>query len=483
MSERKRFHPLAVVVYAFNGLRSWLFLIILLFINGAIQSTWGKLALAAIILWVLVHSVWKYFSQTYQISDQKIILYRGVVRKKETDIPYERIQTIKQRQWFFFKPFHIIQLLIETAGGAGTEAEAAMPAVDVALLELIEHYRQGDTQEKDFSETEIESPIPEKASVVPDYRVTNGQIFLYGFTDLSIVATLLAVILFINEVIPEDWLTAATSLAESVWRTGWLWTLSVVFISLVLVMLLSLGKTFIQFYRFQVQRTQNTLTIESGLFERRIQKIPLEKIQGVKVRQQPLRKVLGISSVELLLAGGQESEGESGLVKKLYVLPIISDNELYEMLDYLLPEWNFKRPKISYVSRKKLWYFWRWKLLLIPFAVGLVFLNRWVALAVAIILFLLLLLSWFNCRTQGYHIQSTNRVCIQSAEKFTKVQTFAGRRKIQSFSEETSKWLFPKQIGHVSMSLKAGLATEVINLRFMDSSHVQKLKNFYQTKL
>ncbi|MFJ1628488.1 PH domain-containing protein, partial [Marinilactibacillus psychrotolerans] len=104
----------------------------------------GILVLLAVFLFVTAQSLWKYFSQSYQISSEKIILYQGVFRKRETDIPYERIQTIKQRQWFFFKPFNTIQLLIETAGGDSTKAEASMPAVNFELLELIESYRQGE---------------------------------------------------------------------------------------------------------------------------------------------------------------------------------------------------------------------------------------------------------------------------------------------------------------------------------------------------
>lgn len=480
MSERKRFHPLALVIYGVNGLKRLLFVLFLLIVNGELMTIFGLLALLAIVLIVIAQALWKYFSQSYQISSEKIILFRGVFRKRETDIPYERIQTIKQRQWFFFKPFNTTQLLIETAGGDSTKAEASMPAVNIELLELIESYRQGEQPENDAQV--LEEAEEKSTATASDYRVTNSQIILFALTDLSIIASFIALIFFVTEFIPENWITAATSLAESAWRAGWLVTLAILLVTLIIVMILSLVKTFIQYYNFQVNRTKNTLTIESGLFERKIQKIPLEKIQGLKIRQQPLRKMLGISSVELLLAGGQESEGESGEAKKLYILPIISDTELYSVLDQLLPEWNFKRPEIGYVSREKLWYFWRWKLLLIPIAVGAAFLNRWVALAVVIILLLSLLLSWFDCRTQGYRIQSATRVCVQNAEWFTKVHTFVERQKVQSFSEETSRWLFPKQIGHVSMYLKAGLSIETINLRFMDFPHVQELKNFYKIK-
>lgn len=480
MSERKRFHPLAIVIDGFNGLKKLSFFILLMFFNGELTSLFGLIALSALVLLVLIQALWKYFSQTYQISSEKIILYRGVFRKRETDIPYERIQTIKQRQWFFFKPFNVIQLLIETAGGDSTQAEASMPAVNTEVWEWIEKYRQGDQPESDAqSSSDLGG---EKVSDAADYTVTNSQIVLFALTDLSIIATLIAVIIFISEFIPENWITTATSMAESLLRTGWLATLSILFISLIVVMLLSLLRTFIQYYNFQVNRTNRTLTIESGLFERKIQKIPLEKIQGLKIRQQPIRKILGISTVELLLAGGQETEGESGIVKKLYILPIISDQQLYETLSELLPEWNFTRPEIKFVSRKKLWYFWRWKLLFIPIAAGLGFLNYWLALAAVAVMLLLMLNSWLEEKHQGYHIQTDHRLCIQNIEWFTKVQTFVERQKVQSFSEQTTRWLFPKQIGHINLFIKTGDNLETLGLNFIDETDIYKLRRFYRNK-
>ena len=443
------------------------------------MTLFGLIALSAIVLLSLIQALWKYFSQTYQISSEKIILYRGFFRKRETDIPYERIQTIKQRQWFFFKPFGVIQLLIETAGGESTQAEASMPAVNIEVWEWIEKYRQGDQPESEIHSAGLEM---QKESSSADYTVTNSQIVLFALTDLSIIATLIAVIIFISEFIPENWITTTTSMAESLLRAGWLASLSILFVSLVFVMLLSLLRTFIQYYNFQVNRTNQTLTIESGLFERKIQKIPVEKIQGLKIRQQPVRKLLGISTVELLLAGGQEAEGESGIVKKLYILPIISDHQLYETLSELLPEWNFTRPEIKFVSRKKLWYFWKWKLLFIPIAAGLAFLNYWLALAAVAVMFILLLNSWLEEQHQGYQIQTAHRICIQNIEWFSKVQTFVERQKAQSFSEQTTRWLFPKQIGHINLFIKTGDALEVIGLNFIDEIDVQKLKRFYRNK-
>lgn len=185
MSDRQRFHPLAIAVYLFNGLKSWFFLFILILLNGDWKTTLGKIAIVAIFLFVVIQSVWKYFSETYQILPNKIIVYQGILKKRETDIPYKRIQTIKQRQWFFFRPFNIVQLLIETAGGDGADAEASMTAVDMGLLDQIEMYRQGEQSRDKKLDSKNQIILTDLEA---DYRVSNRQIILFGLTNSFIAS-------------------------------------------------------------------------------------------------------------------------------------------------------------------------------------------------------------------------------------------------------------------------------------------------------
>ena len=277
MSSRQKFHPIAIASYWLQTIKQWGFYILLLVLNNGLRESFTLLALAAIALLALVQALIKYFTRTYVISPEKIIIYHGFFRKKETDIPYERIQTIKQRQWFFYKPFNIIQILIETAGGSKKEAEGDLPAVAMATLQLLESYRHRAPLE---NETE--------QAATHTYHVTDEQIILFGLTDLSILASLTALMAFGAELIPDSWYTNAVTSAEDVFRRGWVFMVGIVFIVLLLIMLISLAKNFFQFYNFKVSRSNQTLTIESGLLERKVQKVPVDKIQGIRIRQQLL---------------------------------------------------------------------------------------------------------------------------------------------------------------------------------------------------
>lgn len=478
MSEKKRFHPLALVLFLFQEIKNWFFLFIVVFINGGRLAKQGWLGVAAVLVLVagiVGIALVRYFTQAYQISPEKIIIYSGVFRKHETDIPYERIQTVKQKQWFFLQPFHIVELLIETAGGGSTEkAEASMPAVNEELVHTIENYRlRKKTGTADLAAEAVEPEVEESGYT---YHITNGQILLFGLTDLSMLTVAIAVAVFFNDFIPADWVEQAVSASEKLIRAGWLLVAGLVALSVLVLAVLSVMKSFFQYYNFKISRQETTLTIESGLLERRVQKIPLKKIQGIKIRQQLIRKLLGISSVELLLAGGQE-EKESA---KIYFLPIIADTQLYDNLQALLPEWEFTKPQIRYASRKKIWYFWRWPLLvLLPVIVLGFYFNFWAGLAISLLLLVLLLVAWLEAHYQGYAIQTASRICIQTFTGLSKVQTVVEREKIQSFTEKTTRWLFKKKIGHIKFYLKTGTSAERVALSFIDKTAIDELKHSF----
>ncbi|MGX7204349.1 PH domain-containing protein [Enterococcus pingfangensis] len=478
MSEKKRFHPLAILIFLLKGIRTWFFLLVLLIINGWIYTLYGKLAAAALVLLIIGSAIANYFSQAYQISSEKIIIYQGIFRKHEIDIPYDRIQTIKQRQWFFFQPFHVVQLLIETAGGEAGKAEASLPAVTEELIQVIEEYRM---QEKVMKEPISETAAAKSAvTAEPVYvhQTTNGQILLFGLTDLSILAAAVTLIAFLYDFIPDDWLNQAVSTSERLLQADWVVLVGLGLFLLLVLAAVSIAKNFLQYYNFKVSRYGKNLMIESGLLERRVQKIPLQKIQGIKIRQQILRRLFGISTVELLLAGGQEEEKD--ISKKLYFLPIVFDQQLFESLDSLLPEWAFDPPKIQYVSRKRLWYFWRWILLAAVPIIGIgYYFNRWLAVGGIVIAVILLLFAWLEAHFQGYALQTDTRLCVQTFAGFSKVQTFVEQRKIQAFSERTTWRLYPKKIGHVSFWLKTGTTPEKISLSFIDWTDITEIKQFF----
>lgn len=138
MFEKRRYHPIAILIYLIAGFKKWLPLLIVSYISeGLTENWWGNLFFFGVVLSLSLQALLRYFFEYYQLFEEKIVIYKGIFQKKEIDIPYERIQTIKERQWFFFKPFQITELLIETAATGAKEAEVDMSAVSETVFQQI----------------------------------------------------------------------------------------------------------------------------------------------------------------------------------------------------------------------------------------------------------------------------------------------------------------------------------------------------------
>ncbi|MCA9766718.1 MAG: PH domain-containing protein, partial [Carnobacterium sp.] len=248
------------------------------------------------------------------------------------------------------------------------------------------------------------------------------------------------------------------------------------------ILFLSLLKNFILFYQFKSTLEADTLTVEYGLFERKIQKIPLKKIQAIKVHKQILRNLFGMSTVELILMGGQEKEGESFSSKKVLLFPLIQTKIMYKKLAEFLPDRAITEPTIQFVTKRELWYFWRWTIVVgLPFVLGGWFIRRWVSLIIFIILVFLLIFQWVKSQKQGYAIQENQTIWLQQFQGLSTVQLVIARPTIQSFTRSSTKWLMEKNYGHIQVCFKAGDSPAYFDLRFIKKEDEQFIyENFWK---
>ncbi|WP_027108392.1 PH domain-containing protein [Lacticigenium naphthae] len=473
-TERKKFHPAVIFVHFIREIRSWLFLIFILFIDTDGSGLFASLGLVALFLFVFAKSLIKYFSQTYQVTADKIVVYRGIFNKRETDIVYDRIQTIKQRQWFFFKPFNIIEILIETASSSPGEAEASLTAVDQSLIETIEQFRNQTT-------TSYENADRPSDHSQTRFHLTNREIGLYALTDVTAIFVLVTLFTFALEWLPDSIFAQIDSVLA--YFQGMM-LLILLAVGVAAIGALSVLKNFVLFYNFQASQEEETITLEYGLFERKTQKIPLNKIQGIRIRKQVIRNIFHRSSVELLIMGGQEKEDGGMNIRKVFLFPLIHNDSVYTQLNNFLPTIPIQEPRIQAVSKGNSWYFWRWTLLSgIPLVVGSFFWEKWVAAGLVFVLFIAIGVGWKMSRAQGFSINE-NILCLQQFQGLSTVQLFIAQKNIQSFTQSTTFWLVKKGLGHMTISFKEGELPAEFKLRFIsqnDSAHIYE-KFWKQTR-
>lgn len=486
MFEERRLHPIALIKEIITNIRRNIVPIVvgLFSVFRAINSrgylpNWAVyLIIVIVVLLVLTPAVLKYITYKYTLEDQGIRIKYGLIFRKNTYIPYERIQTVQKKQWFFFIPFNVCQVLIETAGGNG-KAEADLVAVPVGVVDELKDLRDGkkaaiqevapETEEKEVAEAEVEAP--EKTVVLQ-----TKQLILMAVTSGGVFGTLLIVLAFMQQfrdVIPTDWMETQ---AEQLWKMG-----IIVFIILIILLLLvlwgiSIVTTLFKYFQFKLMKYPHSLVIEKGLLERNHTTISLARIQGITIIESPLRQMLGLVAVKVITAGNSGDEKQSG---DILLLPIMKKDLALKTLKEMLPNYVFEIEEMERAPKSSLRRFLRIYLIwtIIP------------ALVASIMFFPLGLVSFILPILAGIKAISSYRatglfthkhtLLVQSRPFISKLTHIIRKERIQGLSIRQSIWMEKGTSRHLNVWLKSGSASTEAFVRYINKDQAITVYNWY----
>ncbi|MBC1445863.1 PH domain-containing protein [Listeria welshimeri] len=486
MFEERRLHPIALIKEIITNIRRNIVPIVvgLFSVFRAINSrgylpNWAVyLIIVIVVLLVLTPAVLKYITYKYTLEDQGIRIKYGLIFRKNTYIPYERIQTVQKKQWFFFIPFNVCQVLIETAGGNG-KAEADLVAVPVGVVDQLKDLRDGkkaaiqeatpETEEKEVAEAEVEAP--EKTVVLQ-----TKQLILMAVTSGGVFGTLLIVLAFMQQfrdVIPTDWMETQ---AEQLWKMG-----IIVFIILIILLLLvlwgiSIVTTLFKYFQFKLMKYPHSLVIEKGLLERNHTTISLARIQGITIIESPLRQMLGLVAVKVITAGNSGDEKQSG---DILLLPIMKKDLALKTLKEMLPNYVFEIEEMERAPKSSLRRFLRIYLIwtIIP------------ALVASIMFFPLGLISFILPILAGIKAISSYRatglfthkhtLLVQSRPFISKLTHIIRKERIQGLSIRQSIWMEKGTSRHLNVWLKSGSTSTEAFVRYINKDQAITIYNWY----
>ena len=244
-------------------------------------------------------------------------------------------------------------------------------------------------------------------------------------------------------------------------------------------------KTVIKYANFQIfQENSGALRIEYGLLEQKSQVIPMSKIQGVRIKQNIFRLFLGLVSVDLLIAGGQEKqEGEKeSLTTHPILIPVTKVSEVEGYLTHFLPDFDFQ-VALKEMQQLRLWYFSRFKFFVIAIPIGAYFFFHFaiwqLALAIVLLAALSLGYAYYQSKSQAYGMNE-HFIVFRDVRLLERVQTILPRKNIQSLEMRTSRWLYPKQLGHCKLNVKAGDDDFHTELNYLPLADIEQMIQFYR---
>lgn len=241
---------------------------------------------AVSLLWEYV--VWRRYD--YFFEEDSLRITHGVFRRNERDIPYRRIQNVNIKRNIVQRVLEIAKVDFETAGGSETEASLKYVTEGQArdIQERVKQFKREEEGVKDLKEDERRKKLFELSSrdlIAYSFLSVNTRSIAVGLTAFGLLSSLGA------------GLTGDMGFAPVLVFSA----LGLLFLSGFWVF--NAASNYIQYYGFKLWQERDTLEYERGLLNRSEGSIPVEKVQGVSIEENFLKRQINYATMKIETAG------------------------------------------------------------------------------------------------------------------------------------------------------------------------------------
>ncbi len=290
------------------------------------------------------YGVASYLVFEYRLGASALHITSGVFQRQNREIPLRRVQNVDVHQTFVGRLLGLAAVRLETAGGGQTEAELRLVAREEAdrLQREIRRRKRDDGEQRPAAgqrpatdeatgRTTAEEEAAGDAETVlfelsmSELLVLSGVSFrwgvlfplLFGIPLVSDVLTsVVADLLGEGPFRPDDPLVVALALAGLVGLLLVSW-------------IVSAALTFVRYFDFRLARIDDELVYERGLLQRYSGSIPLDKVQTLTIRENPLMRRLGYAALLVETAGYTPGQGRGNGQQVPSAVPL-ADREAVE---------------------------------------------------------------------------------------------------------------------------------------------------------
>ncbi|MDN4495472.1 PH domain-containing protein [Ureibacillus sp. BA0131] len=490
MSEQRfKLHPVSAVVDFVKGLKDLIIpFLILFFANGfnvnfnpGDGSFWSNLVPIGILLLVilvgLINGIIKWWTFVYWFEEEELRVEYGLLVKKKRYIPFDRIQSFNYKEGIFHRLFGLVQVMVETAGSTNGKPEVILTAITKEAankIELVTRKRNLEKQEielRDESVVPVES-TPKTARIIHKMNIKDLIILATTSSSMGVViAGVAAVLSQFAEFIPFDWIFEEVS---HFIKFGFVIVSLAIFVSFLFTWVVAVVITFINYYDFTVIEENERLTITRGLLEKKRVTIPLNRIQAIKIVENPLRQMFGFASVAVESASG----GFGGEEKKITLFPLIGKKNLSNPLQDLFPQFEWQ-PTLTKPPKRAKHFFYRIDFIWLLPAIALCtyFWFPYGMLSVLIFIPVILIGLW-QFKTTGFainHNQLTIRYRI-----FSRVTFIVERKRIQALESRQSYFQKRKKITSLQVTVMSGLTGAKAKAPNLENGAAEDIMNWFE---
>lgn len=347
---RRRLHPIAIMAGLGKELKNMVVPLLVIMAAGSRHGfSWTDILVPlAALIYTLVMGVLSWLRFTYEWDDTCLVVEEGVFVRKKRSIPLERIHGISVTEGIWQRMAGVVQVHIETAGDALGEAEVTLRAISREEARRLQRcVEQAKHKAENASHPE---PLANRPHPVL-FTLSMKEVWVASLTSggaLGVVAALCGFLSQLGDFIPYE---ALVRDIQSTWNGHGRWYIALLILSILLAAYgVAIVQNMIRYASFVVRKQEDTIVIARGWLERKAVSVPVDRVQGVVIHENWLRRFFGYASVSIIHAGGALDGGPSG---EVVLCPLVKKHRIVPIVQACLPEYRLDVPFCPLPQRAK----------------------------------------------------------------------------------------------------------------------------------
>ncbi|RUO75067.1 hypothetical protein CWI80_07000 [Pseudidiomarina sediminum] len=283
------------------------------------------------VVFIIINAILQQRFYWYAIADDAVHVKTGVLNRQHLTLKYERIQQAEIHQTWYFRPFGLTLLNVDSAGSAGKEV--MIPGLS---LERAHYLRQ------QMLETQTQAPqtsgAPTTPAEEPGFRqhFSTAEIIRAGIIDNKLFV-LLALLLYpagqfdVFDNYIEPWLDQHLSWFSQ--DTAWLLVVLIFVVPILVLFILAIVVSLVLFHDLTVTIEGDRFQARSGAFTIRTLSFRYPKLQAVRIRRNLRARLLNRSVLKVSQLQPRQSAGQPSAQQ--FMLPVVAPALLATLREYL----------------------------------------------------------------------------------------------------------------------------------------------------
>ena len=277
-------------------------IILLIFNRGQERDNYEIIIVLVISLVSTILSIAAYYKFRYHIEGDEVIINKGILKKVNLNVPFDRIQAINTNQNIIHRIFNVASLEIDTAGSKNSEIK--IDAISIKKANKLKDYilskkAISDAADIDSEETQIRFIQTEEKELL---RLDIPALLKVGIGQNHFRSLALIGLFFLGLTQYADMFLNKkeyTELSEQMSSMAMSFILVITPLIIIAAFLFTLFRTVLKYYDLHFKETNQGYRLISGLFTRNEKQANFQKIQLVGWHTNPIKKLFGMFELNL----------------------------------------------------------------------------------------------------------------------------------------------------------------------------------------